>query len=162
MNLEILDFINKKHICENHNGENISPSIRWTLVENAQSYAIILEDPDAVSGNFVHWYIPYICPELCGIDSLVMTNCIGNVLNKSRVKQGKNSLGQFGYHGPCAPKDTGIHHYIFIIYALNGMVDITKYKDISGSKEFESILKNSSIKILERDSCTFKYSYGNM
>jgi phosphatidylethanolamine-binding protein (PEBP) family uncharacterized protein len=65
MNLEIINFINnnetinKKYLCKKHNGDNIMPSIKWTSVNGAENYVIIMEDLDANNGkcNFVHLYI---------------------------------------------------------------------------------------------------------
>jgi Raf kinase inhibitor-like YbhB/YbcL family protein len=167
MKLFIKDFVNKdnkikkKYICKNHDGQNISPYIEWTSIKDVKSYALILEDPDAVSGNFVHWYIPYISPDINGIDNLIMINSIKNISNKAHLKQGKNSLNEFGYHGPCAPKGSGVHRYIFRIYSLDNILNFDKYKSISGSTEFEEILKKESITILDTDSSIFNYSYSN-
>ena len=70
MNLKVNDFPNKKYICKKHEGDNVSPVISWNKILKAKSYAIIMEDPDAVGGTFIHWYIPYISNNINKIDSL--------------------------------------------------------------------------------------------
>ena len=189
MNFTVHDFANKfnmikkKYICKNHNGLNISPKISWNwnpetqvvgfqpsdmqltspapgFIKNTKSYALILEDPDAPSGNFIHWYIPYISPEINQIDSL-NNNSKKNNFTKGRIIQCKNSLGEIGYHGPCAP--SGVHRYIFTLYALDGAFNIPSFpvnsceESIKSSKEFENKLKIKKINILEKKSLIYKY-----
>ena len=154
------NMINKKYICKNHNGSNISPKISWNNIKNTKSYALILEDPDAPSGNFIHWYIPYISPEINQIDSLNNKSNKNNFIT-GRIIQCKNSLGEIGYHGPCAP--SGVHRYIFTLYALDGAFNIPSFpvnsceESIKSSKEFENKLKIKKINILEKKSLIYKY-----
>lgn len=173
MNLQI-DTLEKKHLCINHGGKNITPKISWTSINNAESYALILEDPDAVNGTFIHWYIPYINKNITNINSLNnITNKLSNIsdinlLNLSnKIKSmklfyGKNSLNKFEYHGPCAPKDTGIHRYIFHLYALNDIIKINENTiKIDNSGQFEEMLTKSDIKIISKDTIIYKYCYTN-
>jgi Raf kinase inhibitor-like YbhB/YbcL family protein len=179
MNLTVHNFllnskINKKYICENQGGNNITPEISWTKVKNAVSYALIIEDPDArhslnvPPSTFIHWYIPYISKDIQKIDSLLLSginNLNINSFNKHnsiKLFNGKNTMGQLGYHGPCAPDRTGIHRYIFTIYALNGLLEITENNiQIKDSNDFCNILKKAGITILNQESLTFRYSYKN-
>jgi hypothetical protein len=61
MNLTIHNFanpnkkINKEYLCISHGGNNICPKMSWNCVENAKSYVIIMEDPDAVVSNFIQF-----------------------------------------------------------------------------------------------------------
>ena len=64
MNLKIHNFVNsnkkikKEYLCLSHGGNNICPKISWNCVENAKSYVIIMEDPDAaVVSNFIHLFL---------------------------------------------------------------------------------------------------------
>ena len=173
MNLIVHDFllnnkINKKYICTNHGGSNITPKISWTKIQNALSYAFIIEDPDTPSGSFIHWYIPYISKDIQEIDHLLLdsiNNLNINKFNKHdsiKIFNGKNSLGELGYHGPCAPNKTGIHRYIFTIYALDNLLEIDKNNiEISDNKNFCNILEKAGIIILHKQSITFEYSYKN-
>ena len=175
MNLKLIDFtrnnkIKKEYLCENHGGKDISPYISWTINNNAKSYALILEDPDAVPvDNFIHWYIPFISPEINEILELNHSSIISpQSINLSKINynkinmfQAKNTIGQFGYHGPCAPKDSGTHHYKFTIFALNKILPINNSNvQISGSSQFRTILAQNNISILSEDSIIFQYYFG--
>jgi hypothetical protein len=175
MNLQIYDYTNNtngniiqsEYICEEHNGKNISPKISWNNVNGTKSYALILEDPKAVNGTFIHWYIPYINKNISEINKLNHTfNLLKYNINKNinitgniKLKQGKNSLGKFGYHGPCPPNKV-IHEYIFFIYALDGILTINNDSiSIEDHSYFENILKNNNINILNKESKIFYYQY---
>jgi Raf kinase inhibitor-like YbhB/YbcL family protein len=175
MNLKIINFtkndkILKKYICTNQGGDNISPKISWKHIPRAESYALILEDPDAViNGTFIHWYIPYINTNILGINELKHIELKQiksyDILNKKNKKldlvQGKNSLDTFGYHGPCAPNNTD-HHYTFYIYALNDKITINEDNlVIKDHLYFEKILKKKDITIIANDFKTFTYHHLN-
>jgi Raf kinase inhibitor-like YbhB/YbcL family protein len=176
MNLTILDFIknnkiNSKYICKNHKGENIMPQIKWNYIKNALSYAIIFEDPDTLHGNFVHMYIPYINKNICILSELNTNNMnqsyininLSNInINLPNIIFGKNDMNKFGYHGPCAPPNTGIHRYIFTIYALDNILKINNDNiAIYSYIQFEEILLKNKINILSKDNKKFTYSYMN-
>ena len=94
-------------------GDNLSPPLRWTPVEGAGAYAIILEDPDAPSAKpFVHWLIWNIPPQ---------TNSIAEGTAPKGV-HGTNDFGKSGYKGPCPPP--GTHRYSFKIFALDRELDL--------------------------------------
>ena len=173
MNLQISDFRknniikNKDYICKNHGGNNILPKISWNKVSNALSYALIMEDIDA---NYIHLNIPYIRNDIEMIDEIDTYNInklnTSNIyLNNNQLKKiklffGKNHTNKFGYFGPCAPDGTGIHRYIYTIYALNGTLPINDDTiDILNSKQFLDILESKNIKILDKDSFMLQYKY---
>jgi Raf kinase inhibitor-like YbhB/YbcL family protein len=154
MNLTIHNFvnskkkINKEYLCISHGGSNTCPKISWNCIENAKSYVIIMEDPDAVS-NFVHLFLY--------IDMINNKSC--NTLSH-KLYFGKNSLNENSYHGPCAPKDTGVHRYIFTIYALNKKIKFNKNNDkINSSKDFIDKFIKMNNKILSKENIEYKYSY---
>jgi Raf kinase inhibitor-like YbhB/YbcL family protein len=176
LNLTVHNFdkdgkIFKKYICKNQGGNSNSPKISWNCDDSeVKSYALVLEDPDAVIGNFVHWYIPFIKNTVWEIDTLCYDNLEGiyknytnfKILNGLNLIMGKNSIGEFGYHGPCAPDGTGKHRYIFNFYALDEILNIDNNNiQISGSSEFCDILKKSEIKIIAGKKIEFMYSYKN-
>ena len=171
MNLQVHDFvinnkIKKKYICINQGGDNISPKISWNIVSGTESYALILEDPDALmKGTFIHWYIPYIDKDILEINKLNNNlNLLKNIYKNSKnikLIQGKNTLGEIGYHGPCAPNKVN-HNYTFYIYALDNKLSVNNnILSINDSGHFEEILKNNNINILGKDSKSFQYSYLN-
>jgi hypothetical protein len=101
-------------------GENVSPPLEWgELPTGAQSLALIMDDPDAPSGTFVHWVIYDLPPSLRGLPDGVPTD------EKPSVggTQGNNGAGKSGYTGPCPP--SGTHHYSFRLYALDTKLDAT-------------------------------------
>jgi Raf kinase inhibitor-like YbhB/YbcL family protein len=156
MNLTIHNFvnsnkkINKKYLCISHGGNNVCPKMSWNCVENAKSYVIIMEDPDAaVVSNFIHLFLY--------VDIINNKSC--NTLSH-KLYFGKNSLNENSYHGPCAPKDTGVHRYIFSIYALNKKIKFNRNNNkINSSKNFINKIKNMDYNILSKDRVQFTYSY---
>src|SRR3989339_1763951 len=49
------DTIPKKFTCQ---GEDINPQLSWEDVPaGTMSFALVIDDPDAASGNFIHWMV---------------------------------------------------------------------------------------------------------
>lgn len=176
LNLKIDNTNNKNPICINHGGLNISPSLSWTSIKNTKSYILIFEDPDAPSGTFIHWYIPYISPQINTINQLnnnhnnlnlnYKSNNINlnNLIKSNDIKliQGFNSLGKLGYHGPCAPDKTGTHRYIFTLYALSDILpNLEENLKIKNSFELENLFNTHNIHILAEESKTYLYKYND-
>jgi Raf kinase inhibitor-like YbhB/YbcL family protein len=91
-------------------GDEVSPPLAWTGVPTgARSLALLVEDPDAPGGTFVHWTVFAIAPETTGIQA-------GRVPRGAR--EGENSFGDSGYGGPCPPEGDEPHRYVFALYAL--------------------------------------------
>jgi Raf kinase inhibitor-like YbhB/YbcL family protein len=110
-------------------GDNFSPPLRWTRMAGAGAYAIVLEDPDAsVERPFVHWLIWNIPGS---VDALPegLPNADHLVTPQGAI-QGKNDNGSFGYFGPRPPAGTGIHHYHFQIFALDGPLTLQSDADL--------------------------------
>lgn len=75
-------------------GEDVPPPLSWRGVPaGAQHVAVVVDDPDAPGGTFVHW----------------------TVLLSAKATSVPADLG--GYHGPCPPRGS-VHHYRFSVYAL--------------------------------------------
>ena len=95
-------------------GQDISPELRWDEPPaGTQSLALIVDDPDAPSGIFVHWVLYDLSPETRHLPEAVAAT--PTLLNGGT--QGKNDFGQLGYGGPCPP--SGVHRYFFKLYALD-------------------------------------------
>jgi len=96
-------------------GKDTSLPLAWSGVPaSAKSLALIISDPDAPSGNFVHWVVYNIPP---GVTHL------GADIEKSPVlpgggQQGRNGTGGYGYFGPCPPPGSR-HHYHIVLYAVD-------------------------------------------
>jgi len=95
------------------NGQNISPSLFVeSIPEGTQSLVLIVDDPDAPKGTFVHWVVWNIAPTIRTISDGAPE------LNQMHVKQGDNDAGQRNYFGPKPPPGKP-HRYFFKIYALD-------------------------------------------
>ncbi len=91
-------------------GRNVPPPLRWRNVPpGTQSLAVVVDDPDAPAGRYVHWVVTDIPP--------TTTEIIDGALPKAAVVS-LNSGQQAEYLGPCPPAGTGVHHYRFQLYAL--------------------------------------------
>lgn len=101
-----------KHTCD---GEDLSPALQWgELPSGTQSLAIIVEDPDAPIGLFVHWVIYNIPPTLTGLPEGIAKSSLVSGIGT----QGSNGFGRTGYGGPCPPRGNP-HRYFFKLYALD-------------------------------------------
>ena len=95
-----------KYTCK---GKNISPALAWTEPPVAtQSLTLIMDDPDAPGGTWVHWVL---------FNIPVSTRTLPEDLHISDISVGKNSWGDMRYGGPCPP--SGTHRYFFKLYALD-------------------------------------------
>lgn len=89
-------------------GEDISPHLKWEEVpEGAKSFALIVDDPDAPMGTWVHWLLCDIPPG---------TREISQNTKPMGARQVINDFGREDYGGPCPP--SGTHRYYFKLYAL--------------------------------------------
>ncbi len=101
-------------------GTNVSPALAWTTPPpNTKSFALIVEDRDASSGDFVHWTLFNLPPETRALSEGVQP--IAQLPDGSR--QGRNDFEQIGYRGPCPP-DHGTHRYVFSLLALDTTLDL--------------------------------------
>ena len=101
-------------------GENKSPALVWTgAPTGTQSYALIVEDPDAPAGTFIHWVVYNLPARVSGLPMGVpQTPTI-----PGGGTQGLNGRGEIGYHGPCPPPGPA-HHYHFRLFALDETTDL--------------------------------------
>ena len=98
--------IPRRYTCD---GDDTAPPLRWTNTPaKTRSLALLLEDPDAPGGTFVHWTVYDLAPATTALD----------VDPPANAKQGENSFGKRGYNGPCPPKGDKPHRYVFTLYAL--------------------------------------------
>ena len=96
-------------------GPDDSPPLKWTgLPPGAMTLAIIVTDPDAPGGDFVHWLIY----DLPASFSRLPTNLPKSPTLAQGAAQGITSFGRSGYWGPCPPPGPP-HRYHFVIYAVD-------------------------------------------
>ncbi len=102
--------IDARYTCE---GEDISPALAWSGVpEDARSLALILDDPDAPRGGWVHWVVYNLPPATTGLPEASRAETL-----PEGALEGLNDWRSTGYGGPCPPK--GRHRYFFTLYALD-------------------------------------------
>ena len=101
-------------------GENKSPELAWSGVpDGTVSLALIVDDPDAPSGDFVHWVLYAIPADLEALPGAVLDDGT----TKFGARNGRNDFGDWGYGGPCPPRGS-THTYLFKLYALDSPPDL--------------------------------------
>ncbi len=107
-----LGFIPQEYTCD---GKDVNPGLVIKNVpKNAKSLALIVDDPDAPVGTWVHWLLWNMSPDMHTIKQ-------GSV--PEPAVQGINSFKKHEYGGPCPP--WGIHRYFFTLYALDTILTIS-------------------------------------
>jgi Raf kinase inhibitor-like YbhB/YbcL family protein len=97
--------------------------LEWkSIPDKTQSFALILDDPDAPNGVWDHWILFNIPRSVTQVRENVTTLPDG-------AHYGKNSWGNLAYNGPCPP--SGEHRYVFKLYALNTILNISSGIDKS-------------------------------
>jgi len=100
-------------------GQNLSPQLKWSgAPENTKSFALICHDPDAPLASpggygFVHWTLYNLPASLTELAEGASTGTAGI-----------SDFGKPGYGGPMPPPGHGIHHYFFILMALDAELDL--------------------------------------
>jgi Raf kinase inhibitor-like YbhB/YbcL family protein len=101
-------FIPSKFSCQ---GDDVNPAlIIEGLPSSAKNLVLIVDDPDAPMGTWVHWVV-YNIPVIAKIEE-----------NSIPGTQGVNDFGRKNYGGPCPP--SGTHRYFFKIYALDRQLNL--------------------------------------
>jgi Raf kinase inhibitor-like YbhB/YbcL family protein len=101
--------IPSKYTCQ---GEDVNPALAIDdIPEGTKSLALIVDDPDAPMGTWVHWVVYDIAPTSRIIDE-----------NSIPGKQGINDFRKKNYGGPCPP--SGTHRYFFKVYALDTQLNL--------------------------------------
>jgi Raf kinase inhibitor-like YbhB/YbcL family protein len=101
-------------------GTDQSPPLRWSEPPSGtKSIALIVDDPDAPHGTWVHWVLFNLPAQTRELEEGVPATAT----LPSGAKQGKNDFGNFGFGGP-KPKGTAAHHYFFKLYALGTALDL--------------------------------------
>ncbi len=104
------ETIPRHYTCE---GEDLIPPLEFSdLPTNTKSLAIIVDDPDAPMGTFVHWVAWNFKPNISSIEE----GTIGPM-------EGRNDFGQYSYRGPCPPPGKP-HRYFFKLYALDTVIEL--------------------------------------
>jgi len=102
------DPIPERHTCD---GDEVSPQLAFDDVpDSAESLVLVMDDPDAPDGLYVHWVVYDLPP---GIGELAE----GADPTDFGARLGENSADQLGYKGPCPLE--GEHRYFFKLFAVD-------------------------------------------
>jgi len=120
-----------KYTCD---GKNVSPPlVIMDAPKETKSLALIMSDPDAPHGTFLHWLLWNIPPKVTELKE-----------GESPGVKGKNDFGKPGYGGPCPP--SGIHRYVFRVYALDIMLN---HPESSTKQQVEAAMKGHILQSAE-------------
>lgn len=101
-------------------GQDVSPPLAWSgAPAKTAGFALIMDDPDAPSGVWVHWVLWNVPAAKHSLPEGVAKS---DQLEDGSL-QGRNSSQKIGYHGPCPPEGQ-THRYFFRLYALDGKLDL--------------------------------------
>jgi len=119
-------------------GESINPNLKISGVPaKAKTLALIVDDPDAPSGTFIHWLVWNISPKTKEIKG-----------NASGIGvEGITDAGEIGYTPPCPPHGPS-HTYRFKLYALDTMLALDPGADVS---QLEMAIKGHTLEMAEID-----------
>jgi len=134
------EYIPAKFTCD---GLNVNPPLKISEVPvEAKSLALVVDDPDASSGTWVHWVLWNIDPATTDISE--------NVVPTGAV-QGTTDFGDTKYGGPCPP--SGTHRYFFRLYALDTKLDLsssTKKQDLENAMQGHVIAQTEMVGLYGR------------
>jgi len=117
-----------KYTCD---GANLSPPLKWSGAPvETKTYVLIVFDPDAPGGLFIHWIIYNIPSEISELkEGIPQENIVSEGL------QGINDFGYIGYGGPCPPRGSK-HRYVFLLFALD------KELELNGGAGLNDVINN--------------------
>lgn len=136
------DLLPAEYTCD---GADRSPPLQWTgLPPGTGSLALVMKDPDAPGGSFVHWVLYNISPSLDGLPE-------GGPPAGS-VVEGVNDFGRLGYAGPCPPAGDEPHHYEFNLFALD-----RSHIDLPAGASESDLVTATQGRVLASASLTLRY-----
>lgn len=104
--------IPQKFTCD---GTEVSPPLQWSgIPDEAASLALVVDDPDAPGGTFLHWTLFGMDPSVGGLEEGTISD---------GALEGINDSGRTGYGGPCPPRGDNPHRYVFTVYALSSPIE---------------------------------------
>ena len=106
-------YAGKNPANANCTGDNVSPSLVWSNVPAVTtSLALIVTDPQGAGGLGVNHWMAYGIPA-------TQTSLPEGAGTGSGLSMAQNAIGKPAYLGPCPPKGTGLHHYVFVLIATD-------------------------------------------
>lgn len=102
----------REHTCD---GEDGSPPLAWRgAPAGTKAFALVVDDPDAPAGTWVHWVYYDLPATLTSLPARVPRDDVPT----AGGRQGRNDFRRGGYGGPCPPPGKP-HRYQFTLYALD-------------------------------------------
>ena len=110
-------WIPRQHSGE---GDDLSPPLRWSGVpRGVGAFALIMDDPDAPAGLWIHWVLFNLPPDLRELPAAVPpVDQLDNGALQG-ASWGVRSFSRRGYGGPLPPPGPA-HRYRFRLSALDG------------------------------------------
>jgi hypothetical protein len=106
-------------------GQDISPALEWSNPPaKTASFALLMDDPDAPAGDWVHW----VLWDVPASKHALSENVAKSEQLDDGSHQGRNSFNRVGYSGPCPPPGQR-HRYFFRLYALDSKVTVSPGAD---------------------------------
>lgn len=106
-------YAGKNAANPNCTGDNVSPPLAWSDVPaGTTSLALIVSDPQGGGGLGVNHWMAYGIPA-------TQTGLHEGAGTGDGLRMGQNTLGKPAYLGPCPPKGSGMHHYVFLLIATD-------------------------------------------
>lgn len=114
-------------------GAGISAPLQWSGVPaDADNLALVVSDPDAPRGTFLHWLVYGIAASDASVPA--GTTPAGG-------SEGRNSGDRVGWYPPCPP--SGTHRYVLTIYALDAPLTGTSSQGLLDAIEQHTIASGS-------------------
>ena len=105
--------ISRAHTCD---GADLSPPLAWSDVpDGTRELALIVDDPDAPNGMWVHWVLYGVGPAVRGLPAGLPRDA--DLKAPVAARQGMTGFRRPGWGGPCPPPGPA-HRYVFTLYAL--------------------------------------------
>ena len=109
--------IPSKYTCD---GGDTSPALAWSgAPAGTQAFALVMDDPDAPGGTWVHWLMYDVPTSVLELPEGVPAQ----LELPSGARQGRNDFRRVGYGGPCPPRGPA-HRYFFRLYALDAKLNL--------------------------------------
>ncbi len=130
-------LIPKKYTCD---GSDVNPSLHIEdLPKETESLALIVDDPDAPRGTWVHWVVWNIPPV-----KEIQEDSVPGI-------EGVNDFQRHSYGGPCPP--SGTHRYFFKVYALDKKLELnqnSRKRDVEKAMEGHILAKGEIVGLYRR------------
>lgn len=113
----------REHTCD---GEGFPPPLRWSAAPaGTRELALVMHDPDAREGDFVHWVVLALPARARGLPAGT---------KPATLRLGRASSGRVGYEPPCPTGGDPPHRYVFTVYALRAAAGLTQGAPASAAR----------------------------